>query len=228
MPDAIVRTIETTIHGRVIVRPAARPSRRLIVGFHGYAENAERHLAELEQIPGSGDWALAAVQGLHRFYRLKSDEVVASWMTRQDREAAVADNVEYVNRVVNELWREHNPSTLVFAGFSQGVAMAFRAAVLGVRPADGVLALGGDVPPELKGPGHRPFPPVLIARGAGDPWYTGEKLAADTAFLRCSAARVQSLVFDGGHEWSETFRAAAGEFLRALAPTGPAPSAVDG
>jgi predicted esterase len=214
MPDAVVRTIETTIHGRVIVRPAARPSGcGLLVGFHGYGENAERHLADLERIPGIEDWTLAAVQGLHRFYRSKSEEVVASWMTRQDREAAIADNVEYVNRVVNELWREHDPAALVFAGFSQGVAMAFRAAVLGVRPADGVIALGGDVPPELKAPGHRPFPPVLIGRGLGDPWYTEQKLAADIGFLKSHAARVQPLLFEGGHEWTDAFRAGAAHFL---------------
>ena len=59
-----------------------RGSSHLLVGFHGYGENAEKHLVEMESI-GSG-WTLASVQGLHRFYT-RSEEVVASWMTRQDR-----------------------------------------------------------------------------------------------------------------------------------------------
>lgn len=217
MPDAVVRAIETTIHGRVLVRAAAEPSPRLLVGFHGYGENAARHLAELERIPGSERWVLAAVQGLHRFYRAKGEEVVASWMTREDRELAIADNLAYVDRVVAQLRREHEVRSLVFAGFSQGTAMAFRAALGGASPAAGVIALGGDVPPELKVGTPRAFPPVLLARGTGDPWYTDEKLQADLAFLRPRAVLVRSLVFDGGHEWTGAFREAAADFLVAVA-----------
>ena len=44
--------------------------------------------------------------------------------------------------------------------------MAFRAGVLGARKADAVLALGGDVPPELLADDRRSFPRVLLARGA--------------------------------------------------------------
>ena len=54
-------------------------------------------------------------------------------MTRQDREAAIADNIDYVDRVVAATRTAAEP--LVFAGFSQGVAMAFRAAVRGKRRA---------------------------------------------------------------------------------------------
>src|SRR5436190_8550298 len=93
------RLIETTTHGRYLVR---RGSRRMLIGFHGYAENAERHLAELEKIEGAAEWTLVAVQALHPFYT-RSEEVVANWMTRQDREIAIADNINYVRRVVDEL-----------------------------------------------------------------------------------------------------------------------------
>jgi len=40
------------------------------------------------------------VQGLHRFYRSRSEIVVASWMTKQDRELAIGDNIDYVRRAV--------------------------------------------------------------------------------------------------------------------------------
>ena len=41
-----------------------------------------------------------AVQALHSFYVPKTGEVVASWMTKLNRDEAIADNLEYVRRVV--------------------------------------------------------------------------------------------------------------------------------
>ena len=124
------RTIAAATHGRYLVEPARQGKPvGLLVGFHGYAETAEAHLERLRSIPGSEDWVLASIQGLHRFYRGRSEEVVASWMTRQDRELAIADNVVFVATVVESVAREWPaPPVLVFCGFSQGVAMAFRAA----------------------------------------------------------------------------------------------------
>ena len=73
-------------------------------------------------------------------------------MTRQDRELAIADNLAYVDGVIDAASREMaaTPARLVLAGFSQGVAMAFRAAAAATtRRVDGVIAVGGDVPPEI-------------------------------------------------------------------------------
>ena len=105
-------------------------------------------MERLRAIPGAAAWTLVSVQGLHRFYRGRTEEVVASWMTREDREVAIADNIAYVDAALDAV--PHDGSTrIVFAGFSQGVAMAFRAALRGRRRAAGVIAIGGDVPPEL-------------------------------------------------------------------------------
>ena len=191
-------TIETKTHGRYLVRRGTNA--HLLVGFHGYGESAEKHLSELEKV--GVDWTLVAVQGLHRFYT-RSEDVVASWMTRQDRELAIADNIEYVRRVVDEL----KPSDrLVFAGFSQGAAMAYRAA--NAILCNGLIILGGDLPPDVA----TADVPVLIGRGTRDDWYTDEKLKKDLSFLPHAETRV----FDGGHEWSDDFRAAAREFLSSL------------
>src|SRR5262245_4304275 len=123
------RTIEARTHGRYLVRTsAAGGPRPLLVGFHGYRESAAAHLAALERIPGADGWLLVAVQGLHRFYS-RLNEVVASWMTREDRDLAIGDNVDYVRRAVDAVRREFSTSpVLVFTGFSQGTAMAFRTA----------------------------------------------------------------------------------------------------
>ena len=92
--------IEARTHGRVLVRETAAAPRGILIGFHGYMENAEIQMERLESIPGSENWTLVSVQALNRFYRGRSQDVVAGWMTREDREAAIEDNIDYVNRVV--------------------------------------------------------------------------------------------------------------------------------
>ena len=209
------RTLPATVHGHYWARPAD-PARTgegqapLLVGFHGYGENGAGFLRSLEAIPGSEAWHVASVQALHPFYT-KRGEVVAGWMTRFDRELAIADNIAYARSAVAALREELSPApALVVAGFSQGVAMAYRAAA-GLEGCSGVIALAGDVPPEVD-PGR--LPGVLLGQGRGDTWYTDDKREADLARLAQVGVPVETCVFDGGHEWSDEFYRAAGRFLR--------------
>jgi predicted esterase len=212
-----IHTIPATTHGRYCVRAPAGTPAGLLVGFHGYGENAEACLAELDSVPFCDTWLLVAVQGLHRFYN-RAGDVVASWMTSQDRELALADNVSYVRGVVAAVRAaqgdvEAGAMRPVFLGFSQGVAMAFRAAVAHGADCDGVIALGGDIPPEIRA-GAACLPRVLIARGDKDDWYTAEKFAIDRAWLASAGIDATVCEHHGGHAWTEEFRAAAGQFLR--------------
>jgi predicted esterase len=223
MPEVIA--VPATVHGRVLIeaRGAGSQGAPLLVGFHGYAENAERHFEELAAIPGIEGWVLASVQGLHPFYN-KTGDVVANWMTKQDRELAIADNAAYVRAAVERV-RAHTGAggPLVYLGFSQGVAMAYRAAALAGHAVAGVVALGGDLPPELAESGFGAAVTagtqlrVLVSRGAGDPWYTTEKMTADLAALARQGVAVESAVYPGGHEWTADFRALAGRFLSEIA-----------
>ena len=186
----------------------------MLVGFHGYAEGAGAQLTRLREIPGSDRWTLVAIQGLHRFYQRRTNEVIASWMTRQDRELAIADNLAYVGRVVDAVFEGTPP--LVFAGFSQGVAMAFRAACATDRRVDAVVAVGGDVPPEIDATSLARVHSALVCRGERDEWYTDEKFQHDVARLRGVGVSAQAVTFDGGHEWSAPVLEAASAFLRSL------------
>ncbi len=123
-------------------------------------------------------------------------------MTRFNRELAIEDNVRYVTGVVGRV-REDYPTRepLVYVGFSQGVAMAYRAAAADGPACQALLALGGDVPPDLGGRDLTGFPRVLIGRGTADPWYSQEKLGADVDLLRSKGVSVEVCAFEGGHEW---------------------------
>jgi predicted esterase len=217
------RSIAVGSHGRYLVAPPDRSTRSatgspLLVGFHGYAEDAELHLERLRAIPGAERWLVVSVQGLHRFYRGRSQDVVASWMTRQNRDLMIADNQVYVSAVIDEVGREWGAlMPLVFAGFSQGVAMAFRSAASGRHQPAGVIALGGDIPPELDQRAVARIPHALIGRGEADGWYTPQKFADDEARLRAAGTNVVVTTFDGGHEWTADFNRVAAAFLARLA-----------
>jgi predicted esterase len=211
------RSIAATVHGTYLVAPPAGDAEpaALVVGFHGYGERAEHHLAAMRRIHGAGGWLLCAVQGLHPFYK-KSGEVVAGWMTRFDRDRAIVDNVAYVAAVVAALRAEFpGAGPLVYTGFSQGVAMAYRAAAGAGHRAAALVVLAGDVPPEV---GERDdlaavLPPVLVGAGARDGWYGAAELDRDLALLRTKGVEAEGLRFDGGHEWTDEFLARAGAFL---------------
>jgi predicted esterase len=207
------REIAALVHGRYLVEAPEAEGCPLLVGFHGYGENAEKHLEELRRLPGSSRWALCAVQALHPFYN-RSGDVIACWMTRLQRERAILDNVGYVASVVAELKRELPVSDqLVYLGFSQGAAMAYRAAAGAGHSCQGLIVLGGDVPPELEKRDLSRFPPVLLGRGTSEEWYDAAKMEHDVELLRRKGADVRPCVFEGGHEWTNEFRAAAGQFL---------------
>jgi predicted esterase len=216
---ADVFQVPAIVHGRVLVEAPAEPT-ALLVGFHGYAQLAEDALAFLRPLGAGRPWALAAPQALHPFYRPRDQAVVAGWMTRLDRELAVEDNVAYSARAIGEL-RQRVPTArkLAIVGFSQGVAMAYRTAARCGQRVDAVVALAGDVPPELHavdGAGAwGSAPAVLIGRGSAEEWYTEEKLAADVAALGELGPEAEVCRFDGGHEWAAPFVDRAQAFLAA-------------
>ncbi len=213
-----VLSVPATVHGRALVRASAAKRAPLLVLFHGYGENAEILLEAAAEVPGIEAWHLASIQALHPFYNRRTGDVIASWMTKLDRERAIADNVAYVGAALARLRETVEVSgPTVFLGFSQGTSMAYRAAALGGEPCDAVVALAGDLPPDLfAAPGARPIPRVLIGLGSEDTWFDREQLEIDAAALRAEGTKVETCRFSGGHEWTAEFRRAAQDFLADL------------
>lgn len=220
MSSIETRSFATPTHGRYLVDPvhtgSAAPDGRprpLLVGFHGYGQSAEQHLDDLRRLTGTDGFVLVAVQALHLFYT-RTGEVVGSWMTKVGRENAIADNVGFIRSVVARVrdeWGAEGP--LVYAGFSQGASMAYRAAAYAGHACHGVLAVGGDLPPEMADTPLR-LPPVLVLRGERDEWFTHEKAGRDLAAFARHRIHARSASYPGGHEWSEAFFPQVEAFLR--------------
>jgi predicted esterase len=221
--ELLVHSVPTLTHGRVLVAEArAASARGLLVGFHGYGESAAAHMQRLQAIPGTASWTLVSVQALHRFYDRRTGQVVACWMTHEDREDAIADNIGYVTAALEGVPCGPSRPT-VFAGFSQGTAMAYRAACRGPRRAAGIISVGGDVPPELLQDPDVSFPRVLMIRGRDDEWYAQQKFEEDTAALRARGVELESLLVGGGHEWHQPVIDAAARFIDEVGGRPPLP-----
>jgi predicted esterase len=214
------RIVETVIHGRYLTAPPATAGPvPILVGFHGYGEDAEQQLERLRAIPESSRWLCVSIQALHRFYQRRTNTVVASWMTRQDREWALRDNLAYVTTCIDAAADEWPTiPKVVFAGFSQGVGMAYRAAGYSTRTVVGIIAVGGDIPAELAPDAIKRVSAALIARGTSDEWYTEEKFRDDERRLREATVNVRTLKFNAGHEWPGEMTAAASQFLCERSP----------
>lgn len=213
--EPVVHAIAAGTHGRYLVEvPRGDGPWPVLMGFHGYAETAAVHLEALARLDPAHAWLRVSVQGLHRFYT-RAQDVVASWMTREDRTLAVADNVAYAAAVRAAIARDYATSTpLVMVGFSQGAAQAYRAGLAAGDACAGIIVLGGDLPPDVATEAAA-LPPVLIGRGHDDPWYSAATLAGDRARLAASGTPFAVCEFDGAHDWGEPFVQAAAAWLAA-------------
>jgi predicted esterase len=83
----------------------------------------------------------------------------------------------------------------------------------------GIIALGGDIPPDVRDARDRAWPPLLIGAGATDFWYTSSKVSADVAFLESREIPFEIIRSSAGHEWTDEFRATAGAWLTRVGRT---------
>jgi predicted esterase len=190
--------IETAVSGRYLVEaPAGVGPLPILAGFHGYGQTGEEEMDLLRQIPGSGSWARCSVEALHPFMNVRGNPG-SCWMTRRDRELRIAENVHYVDAVLDRVMHDYPiGGTLVLHGFSQGAGMACRAALLGRHPASAVMLLGGDVPPELDRLERMRM--VHLARGDRDRLYPQERFEADGERLRDAGVLLSVSSFTGSH-----------------------------
>ena len=191
---------------------------------HGYGQLAQPFLASFERV-ASPTRLIVAPEALSRFYldrsALPNDQpprVGATWMTREDRDHEIADQVAYLD-ALHDLVRPAAPAAvrLRVLGFSQGVATVARWLALGRARADELILWAGAFPPdvELTGFARRLGPAsVVLVAGARDE--LASWTAADSQLQRFTDAGVSArlVAFEGGHRLDDATldqRAADGE-----------------
>jgi len=179
---------------------------------HGYGQLAARFLEKLRVLDDDGR-CLVAPEGLSRFYLTESPterRVGATWMTREDRLAEIADYVRYLDAVYDDvLGRLDRARVTVHAlGFSQGAATVSRWTAMGKSPIDRVVLWGGEVPPDLELTRADFAQRLRAARltlvyGRSDEYITPKVLARVTERLGAHDIPYREIPFAGGHELNE-------------------------
>lgn len=179
------------------------PNTDTLVVLHGWGQNARsfiRKFAPLRQ----HDVRIIAPQAPHQFYLdMETRKVGFGWMTAFDRDRAIADLVSALDVVLDnvEAQQEMTPRSHYVLGFSQGVTIAWRYAMYGQRAVAGLVACGGDLPPDVQQalPSRTRFP-VMLVHGRDDAIVPLSKAEAAAQALGARSFAFESNYFDGGHD----------------------------
>ena len=179
---------------------------------HGHGQLAARFLARFTPLERK-DRLFVAPEALSRYYlssngvHTRNSPVGATWMTREDRDAEIEDQVAYFDLLYDEIFSrvDRGAVRLWVLGFSQGVATVTRWLARGKATPDRVVLWAGIIPPELDAAGARALTarsPVTMVVGTSDEFATPKIVAAQEAKLRELGVEFTSMSFDGGHDLS--------------------------
>ncbi|MFI5204294.1 MAG: alpha/beta hydrolase [Flavobacteriales bacterium] len=176
--------------------------RRIWVVLHGYGQLAEHFLQKFNVLKND-QTLIIAPEGMHRYYlNGVSGKVGASWMTKEERENDITDNVHYLDGLLQEIKSGCSNADVVVLGFSQGVATAARWVAYGkVNPVK-VIFWGGLFPPDMNwevASGIWKTQNVHILIGNEDEFYTSKDFKAYYAPVLTRFGKVEIHEYEGKH-----------------------------
>ena len=223
---AVVRSARYYTLGAPEPASSPRPT-DVWIACHGYGQLACDFIAGLAAVAEPGR-VIVAPEGLSRFYLDRTParggpppRVGATWMTREDRDAEIADHVEYLDAVCDAVRNEvlHGAERarvrLRALGFSQGVATVGRWLARGRTRADEMIVWAGSFPPDVDASALRNrFAGTTVTIVVGTRDTLAGRADAEALAQRFSDAGISTRLrsFDGGHRLDDhTLRAVAAE-----------------
>ena len=179
-------------------------TRHVWVLCHGFGQMA-KYFARRFDVLDTQQHYLMFPQGLDRFYMDNYTKVGASWTTREERDLHLFNQQAYLD----QMWAQESPhidwskTKLHLLGFSQGVSVITRWAVLRQLPFDRMIMWAGGFPPELtseKWAFKKAKAGFVVVLGNKDPFIDEQRLAEQQAILEQAIGQYELLRFNGGHE----------------------------
>ena len=93
--------------------------------LHAYAMLSEFFIQKFKNLD-NGNTLIIAPEALNRFYIDGTyNRVGASWMTKEERESDIEENIQYLNAIIESIYSDvgHRDFNLNVLGFSQGGAI---------------------------------------------------------------------------------------------------------
>lgn len=170
---------------------------KLIIVLHGYGQLAEFFIRKFNGIPE--DYLIVAPEGMHRFYlNGTSGRVGASWMTKEDRESDIADNLNWLTQLFAELTEQKSFEKTILLGFSQGGATATRWYFSQKVEFNQLILWASIFPPDLEKPEIKSNSNNYFVIGSNDEYYDAE--AQITEIELYQKIGFKTLQFEGRHD----------------------------
>jgi predicted esterase len=178
--------------------------------IHGYGQLAGEFIRYFADI-AADDVLVVAPEAMNRYYLVTSTKtpvrdrpVGATWMTREDRESEIADYVEYLDTLFEEVASEATGSgaRVNVVGFSQGTATVTRWATHGRSTLHRLILWGGLIPPDTDLSQAAPrlrHTGLTLVLGSHDSYIDERLLAAERARIDRAGISYDVVRFDGGH-----------------------------
>jgi predicted esterase len=183
--------------------------REVWVVCHGYGQLAEPFLAHFSHVASPARWVVAP-EALSRFYvgpptggSHAASAVGATWMTREDRAAEIADQVAYLDTLYDAVFStlDRRAVRVTVLGFSQGVATIGRWLSHTRAVIDRAVCWGGAIPDDasLTHGAWIGGMTVRLVAGQRDEFVGPERIDRELARLEAAHVSVSRLSFEGGH-----------------------------
>lgn len=170
---------------------------------HGYGQLAKYFIKWFEPILNENTLIIAP-EGLSRFYwNGFSGNVVASWMTKEERNSDIDDYVQYLDKVANEVLQKVMKVNIHILGFSQGASTASRWAALGKTATSNLILWAGSFPSDidyLKNIETFNKFPLYFFIGDSDELFSEEIIAQYFAEIKEKEISFNLSRYNGGHK----------------------------
>jgi predicted esterase len=176
-------------------------TKQVWIVIHGFRQTAKDFIAEFEPLVNDTTFFIAP-EALNRFYADRDGkDVVATWMTREDRLNEIKDYINYLEALYQSFDLDKFKGSISALGFSQGASTLMRWLDVTQHRIDRAIVYAGEVAPELlplrENSGLKKTHNFLIC-GTKDKFITPERLnAARTSY---EALNFTEIYFEGNHE----------------------------
>ena len=166
--------------------------------LHGYGQLAQFFIEKFSKL--NDGYFIVAPEGMHRFYlKGSSGRVGASWMTSEDRESDIKDNLNWLTELDNSL-EQANGKRKIILGFSQGGATAARWYFADSIKVDRLIIWASVFPPDL--PKEQVIERCekqtnIFALGSEDEYYNREQQEEIIQFYKSMG--FDTVHYDGNH-----------------------------
>ncbi len=168
---------------------------------HGYGQLANYFLKKFTFLSPEIHYIIAP-EGLHRFYWGGfNGKVVASWMTKEDREDDIQDYIRWLDKLYeHEIKNKITPKQkIIVLGFSQGTATISRWISKTKHSINYIIWYAGNIPDDSKFDSFKTKTCFCVA-GDNDVYISQEEIQKVKQKLELESIFCEWIHFKGGHE----------------------------